>query len=211
MIKDTLDTLVEGHIKIWDPETQEVYVNKRNAVNFENISIAIANLLAGNTDAFCIAEMHFGNGGTVIDSTGAVSYRPPNVNGQNEQLYNDTFFKVVDERDLVNNTDPALNKTGVSHVNGLNYSDIVVTCTIDYAEPISSDITFNLAGQAQDALDTATSMDGSFVFDELGLKIKGTAGGLNDGLLITHVIFHPVQKSANRLLQVVYTLRIRAG
>jgi hypothetical protein len=211
MIRDTLDALIEGHIKIWDPESQEVYVNKRNAVNFENISIAIANLLAGNTDAFYVAEMHFGNGGTVIDSTGAVSYRPPNVNGQNEQLYNDTFFKVVDERDLINNTNPSLNKTGISHVNGLNYTDVVVTCTIDYAEPVASDTTFNLAGQAQDALDTATSMDGSFVFDELGLKIRGTAGGLNDGLLITHVIFHPVQKSANRLLQVVYTLRIRAG
>ena len=48
MIKDTLDALIEGHIKIWDPESGEIFVNKRNAVNFENISIAIANILAGN-------------------------------------------------------------------------------------------------------------------------------------------------------------------
>lgn len=212
MIKDTLDALVEGHIKIWDPDSGEVFVNKRNAVNFENISVAIANLLAGNfTTGYFVSEMHFGNGGTVIDSTGAVSYRPPNVNGQAEQLYNATFFKVVDEDDFVNNTDPNLNKTNVTHVNGLNYTDLIVTCTIDYDEPITGDTTFNLAGTSQDVQDTATNMEGSFVFDELGLKIKSASGSLGTGLLLTHVIFHPVQKSANRLLQVIYTLRIRAG
>lgn len=208
--KDTFETQVEGHIKIWDPESGDVFVNKRNAVNFENFSIALANLLAGNTNHFYISEMHFGNGGTVIDSTGAVSYRPPNVNGKNEQLYNATFFKVVDERDTANNTDPALNKTTVTHVNGLNYTDVITTCTIDYSEPVASDTTFNLAGQAQDALDNTTNMEGVFVFDELGLKYKGLSG-LNSGGLLTHVIFHPVQKSANRLLQVVYTLRVRVG
>ena len=207
---DTLKTSVEGHIKIWDPSTQEVYVNKRNAVNLENMSIAIANLLAGTSGGqFSIVEMHFGNGGTVIDSSGNVTYRPPNVNGQGEELYNDTFFKVVDETDLIHNTDPTLNKTTVSHINGLNYSDIVVTCTLDYSEPSATDFTFNLAGTQQDALDNAANMNGSFVFDELGLKVKNL--GLNDGLLVTHVIFHPVQKSANRLLQVIYTLRIRVG
>jgi hypothetical protein len=30
-------------------------------------------------------------------------------------------------------------------------------------------------------------------------------------LMLTHVIFHPVQKSANRSLQVIYTLRIQMG
>lgn len=210
--RDTLDALIEGHIKIWDPDSGEVFVNKRNAVNFENISIAIANLLAGNfNQGYYIAEMHFGNGGTVIDATGVVSYRPPNVNGRNEQLYNATFFKVVDEHDLINNTDTNLNKTNTAHVDGLNYTDVVITCTIDYSEPVATDTTFNLAATAQDPLDNSITMEGSFVFDELGLKIRGTGPGVNNGLLITHVIFHPVQKSANRLLQVVYTLRIRAG
>jgi hypothetical protein len=46
-----------------------------------------------------------------------------------------------------------------------------------------------------------------FTFDELGLK---TWNGAVDNLrLITHVIFHPVQKSLNRQIQIDYTLRIQ--
>ena len=49
-----------------------------------------------------------------------------------------------------------------------------------------------------------------FVFDELGLKsYEGTENGSTNKLL-THVIFHPVQKSLNRLIQIDYTLRIQS-
>ena len=47
----------------------------------------------------------------------------------------------------------------------------------------------------------------AYVFDELGLRSYSTAG---DGRLITHVIFHPVQKSLNRLIQIDYTVRIQS-
>ena len=47
------------------------------------------------------------------------------------------------------------------------------------------------------------------MFDELGLKAYSPAGpGLGD--LLTHVIFHPVQKSLNRLIQIDYTVRIQS-
>ena len=45
------------------------------------------------------------------------------------------------------------------------------------------------------------------LFDELGLKSYSSAG---DSLLLTHVIFHPVQKSLNRLIQIDYTVRIQS-
>ena len=46
--------------------------------------------------------------------------------------------------------------------------------------------------------------------DELGLKSwEGTENGSTNKLL-THVIFHPVQKSLNRLIQIDYTLRIQS-
>ena len=41
---------VEGHIKIFSPETGEVFVNKRNAIHYENMSIAIAKSLASSSD-----------------------------------------------------------------------------------------------------------------------------------------------------------------
>ena len=56
----------------------------------------------------------------------------------------------------------------------------------------------------QDTTDTGTNMNGTYVFDELALYT-----GNND--LLTHVVFHPVQKSANRKIQVIYTLRIRSS
>jgi len=124
-----------------------------------------------------------------------VTYLTPNSTGTNSSLYNQTFTKVVDERS-VNNTDPARNKTEIRHVSGTNYTDILVRCLLDYGEP-----------SGQDAFDTAGSNDSLYVFDELGLRSYSASG---TGRLITHVIFHPVQKSLNRLIQVDYTVRIQS-
>ena len=55
-----------------------------------------------------------------------------------------------------------------------------------------------------------TDFNGDYVFDELGLKSwEGTENGSTNKLL-THVIFHPVQKSLNRLIQIDYTLRVQS-
>ena len=90
---------------------------------------------------------------------------------------------------------------------GTVYSDILVTCLLDYGEPNLSS-PGNLVGQTQSAFDNSQNLDGAFVFDELGLKGYSDAGqGL--GKLLTHVIFHPVQKSSNRLIQIEYTVRIQ--
>jgi len=185
---------VEGHIKISDPDSGEIYVNKRNAIHYENMSIALAESLANQGEGF-VYEMSFGNGGTSVDPTGIVTYLTPNSTGTNSSLYNQTFSKVVDERS-VNNTDPARNKTEIRHVSGTNYTDILVRCLLDYGEP-----------SGQDAFDTAGSNDSLYVFDELGLRSYSASG---TGRLITHVIFHPVQKSLNRLIQVDYTVRIQS-
>lgn len=183
---------VEGHITIRDPESGEVFVRRRNAVNFENMSIAIANLLAnesGVTSTYEVNSMRFGNGGTLIDGLGNVTYKGPNTSSTSSALYNQTFSKVVDE--VVSGSSD--NSVEVQHTNTNLFSDVVVTCTLDYSEPTG-----------QDATDTSTAMDGAYVFDELGLYTA-------NGDMLTHVIFHPVQKSANRKIQVVYTLRIRTS
>ena len=188
---------VEGHIKIWDPTSGEIIVDKRNAIHYENMSIALAKSLADRTTGF-IHEMAFGNGGTTVDPTGIITYLTPNSTGSNASLYNQTYYKVVDDNSS-GNKDTSRNKMEVRHTAGNKYTDIIVTRTLDYGEP---------AGQA--AFDNTTDFNDTFVFDELGLKsFEGTENGSTNKLL-THVIFHPVQKSLNRLIQIDYTLRIQS-
>ena len=50
-------------------------------------------------------------------------------------------------------------------------------------------------------------MESDFIFDELGLRSYSADG---TGKLLTHVVFHPVQKSLNRLLQIDYTIRVQS-
>ena len=185
---------VEGHIKIHNPESGEIFINKRNAIHYENMSIALAESLANAGQGF-IYEMEFGNGGTSVDPTGIITYLTPNSTGTNASLYNKTYSKVVDDNS-VNNVDPTRNKIETRHVSGTNYTDIFVTCLLDYGEP---------DGQA--AYDTAANAEDQYVFDELGLKSYSPT---DNGRLITHVIFHPVQKSLNRLIQIDYTVRVQS-
>tara|TARA_B100002019_G_scaffold292784_1_gene317096 strand:- start:2129 stop:2743 length:615 start_codon:yes stop_codon:yes gene_type:complete len=185
---------IQGHIKIHDPESGEVLVDKRNAIHYENISLSLAESI-GNSGTGWIHEMAFGNGGTSVDPTGIITYLTPNSTGTNASLYNQTFTKIVDDRS-VSNVDPVRNKIETRHVSGTNYTDVLVTCLLDYGEP---------AGQ--DAFDTATDQNSLYVFDELGLKAYAEDG---NGRLLTHVVFHPVQKSLNRLVQIDYTVRVQS-
>jgi len=193
-IKDLNGIHVEGHIKISDPSTGEVMINQRNAIHYENMSIALAESLANQGEGF-IYQISLGNGGTSVDPTGIITYLTPNTTGTNASLYNETYAKVVDEN-AVANVDPTRNKTEIRHVSGTNYTDILVRCLLDYGEP-----------DGQDAFDTANDTEQLYVFDELGLRSYSESG---DGRLITHVIFHPVQKSLNRLIQIDYTVRIQS-
>ena len=94
---------VEGHIKIFDPVSGETFINKRNAIHYENMSIALAESLSNTGQGF-VYEMSFGNGGTNVDPTGIITYLTPNTTGTNASLYNQTYSKVVDDRS-VNNID----------------------------------------------------------------------------------------------------------
>lgn len=192
--KDTTGVHIEGHIKIHDPVSGEIYIDKRNAIHYENMSIALAQSIANSGQGF-VYEMAFGNGGTAVDPTGIITYLTPNSSGTNASLYNQTYTKVVDDRSS-NNTDPLRNYIETRHVTGTNYTDVFITCLLDYGEP---------GGQL--AYDNTTNNESAYVFDELGLKSYSTTG---NSLLLTHVVFHPVQKSLNRLIQIDYTVRIQS-
>ena len=193
--KDLTGIHIEGHIKIYDPVSQEVYINKRNAIHYENMSIALAQTMANSSKGGTVYQMAFGNGGTAVDPTGIITYLTPNSSGSNASLYNQTFAKVVDGQSS-NNADPTRNYLETRHVTCTNYTDLFVTCLLDYGEP-----------SGQQAFDNANDTNSSYIFDELGLKSYSTTG---QSLLLTHVIFHPVQKSLNRLIQIDYTVRIQS-
>lgn len=195
----TLSYKVEGFLKIYDPNNGEIFVDKHNAINYENMSEAIADTLSSRGYGE-IYQMAFGNGGASVDTTGVITYLPPNTTGQNAALYNQTYEKIVDDTSVFN-LDPTRNKMTVFHTTGRVYTDILVQCLLDYGEP---------AGQA--AFDNSTQTDSSYTFDELGLLANyGTdSNGNVITRLLTHVIFHPVQKSLNRQIQIDYTVRIQS-
>jgi hypothetical protein len=190
---------MEGFLTIRDYNTGEILQEAKNAINYENMSEAIADTLSSRGYGE-IYQMAFGNGGASVDETGVITYLPPNTTGQNAALYNQTYAKIVDDTSVFN-LDPTRNKMTVFHTTGRVYTDILVQCLLDYGEP---------AGQA--AFDNSTQTDSNFIFDELGLLANyGTdANGNVITRLLTHVIFHPVQKSLNRQIQIDYTVRIQS-
>ena len=190
---------MEGFLTIRDYNTGEVLQEAKNAINYENMSEAIADTLSSRGYGE-IYQMAFGNGGASVDETGVITYLPPNTAGQNAALYNQTYAKIVDDTSVFN-LDPTRNKMTVFHTTGRVYTDILVQCLLDYGEP---------AGQA--AFYNSTQTDSNFIFDELGLLANyGTdANGNVITRLLTHVIFHPVQKSLNRQIQIDYTVRIQS-
>lgn len=199
MAQTTVPIEIIGFLKIHDPNDGQVFVDKCNAIHYENISIAIADALS-NRGVGTIYKMAFGNGGASVDETGVITYLPTNTVGQNAALYNQTYAKIVDDTSIINN-DQIRNKMSVSHVAGKVYTDIVIQCLLDYGEP---------AGQM--AFDNGTQTESAYVFDELGLLATYGSDELGNEFtkLITHVVFHPVQKSLNRQIQIDYTIRIQS-
>lgn len=186
---DKNGVMIQGHIKIFNPVTGEILQDKSNAIHYENMSEALAQSI-GNKGTGVIESMAFGNGATAVDTTGIITYLPPNITGQNAALYNQTYSKIVDNTNVLN-TDPARNYIEIRHTPGTIYTDLFISCLLDYAEP-----------SGQSSFDNSATMQGDYVFDELGLLSSS-------GRLLTHVVFHPVQKSLNRLIQIDYTIRVQ--
>lgn len=190
---DALHPKIIGLVKVQDFDTKEILLDTHNAVNFEALSYALALSLANRPNGN-IMQMVFGNGASAVSAVGTITYLPPNVTGLDAQLYNQTYAQFVDDLSPLN-TDPTDNFIRVNHTVGNTYSDVVTTCLLDYNEP-----------SGQEAFDDASDVAGTFIFDELGLTTYDPVSLTS--ILLSHVIFHPVQKSLNRRIEIIYTLRI---
>ena len=193
MKNDYIQTKCFGHVVITDDETNEVLLDDYNALHPENLSQALCLSLA-NRGFGHLNQMVFGNGASTISGTGSVTYFPPNAIGADAQLYNQTYFKVIDDQSP-SNVDPTRNFIEVVHTQGMAYTDIITTCVLERGEP-----------SGQDSFDNSENMDTAFIFDEIGLKSfdQNTA----QQRLLGHIVFNPVQKSLNRALRFKYTFRI---
>jgi hypothetical protein len=187
------DISVDGHCLIKDFDTGEVLLDKHNAINFQNFAFAVANLLANKSvsgNQFFIDKMAFGYGGTTVDANGNITYRSPKVDGVNGGLYNPLL-----QVDGVTAYTKAVSSIDLVDAEGNPYSDITVKVILDYNEPTNAP-----------ALDNAQNFEtpDNWVIDELALVTE-------TGDFLTHLVFHPIQKSKNRKIDILYSLRIRAG
>lgn len=182
-----------GHVLIRDPNTQEILLDKNNSIHYENMSIALAQAISDITSGHMYL-MLFGNGGSIVSGTGSISYFPPNTTGMNSQLYNQTYEKIIDQ----NASTPSQNAGNIqiNHVVNTLYTDIIITCLLDYNEPSS-----------QSSFDNSNVLEANYIFDELGIKAWNQIP--DNGLLLTHIVFNPIQKSLNRQIEVIYTIRIQ--
>ena len=193
---ETAGINVEGHVLIRDKETGETLLNQRNAIHYGNMANLIANALNNGSGAY-IQYMAFGNGGTSVDTTGKVLYKTPRVSEAFESganLYSRTYYKTIN---TVNNE---LDKIDI--IAGPSYTDIKMTCTLGYDEPAD-----------QDLFDSSTTNEGDYIFDEMSIfsypSDPANQVPINTSTMLTHVIFHPVQKSQNRIIEIIYTIRLQ--
>lgn len=209
-MQEALVTKVSGHVLVKD-DLGNVLVNKVNAIHPGNMATAIARGLS-NAPNHQVWKLKLGNQGTYVDSSQQIVFRPANTSGVTADLYNPTYYEVVDDADA-----------GIGVGNSVTFTNIplststrvIVTCVVAANEavnrPTDQSDTLTDDGGGLDGVDS-TPTEGEFFFDELGLFTQGvgTPDILNetDELMLSHLIFSPIEHTGNRELTIVYTLTI---
>ena len=214
MFKDVIQSQVIGTLKIYDKDSGEVLVQKKNAIHPGNMAYVLASAMAGKPtsvnssgDAPHINWMQFGKGGSV--STTTLSYKSPRVNSTYDELAvtasNSSLYTPTYEQETVNTVSfPGQNIGGILVPNN--------TAKVNFSVNISHSAYATAVGGSIPANDSVVAPD--YTFDEIGLL----AGVRNSGattlektktLMLTHVTFHPVLLSANRTIVIDYTVTIQ--
>lgn len=204
MIQEALKTLVSGHVQISDRETGEVLVDKFNAIHPANMATAIARGLS-NAANYQIFKMKLGNRGTYLDGTSQIVFNPPKTTVVNDDLYNPTYVEVVDDA----SAEVAVgNSVTFTNIPASTSTRVIVTCVISANEAFDNAQDTNNIGQIEGGAGVSP-----YFFDELGLFTKQTSGLSSDlspdgELMLSHLIFSPIEHTGNRELVIVYTLTV---
>jgi len=206
-IVNFIQAKVNGHVKIQDKNTLEVLREEDNAIHPKNMGIAFARGLA-NQNMHCVYKILMGNGGTYQGGTGEITYLPPNITGVGpstgggSSLYNWTYSAVVDDQAtaFVGPGNSVIHPASEDNAAQI-FSTVVVSAVVS---AVPGQAPSDSPGASTDPFfnpDVPTGSANQFVFDELGLFTE-------DDYLLTHLIFSPIEKTANRELLITYTLTI---
>lgn len=200
-----LDIEVDGHVNIKYADTGEVLLDKKNSIHNRNMALALARGLA-NESNHQVYKMAFGNGGTYVEAgtSGGFQfhYNSPNIIDPLATLYNETYYEIIDDIHGGSNNNQVVTSTGTLE----NTFLVICTCTLSTTEPTNQRV-----NDGSDNLVTSTTdTEEVYSFDELCLKTSDTIYGSDtiDGLLLSHIIFNPIEKTANREIVITYTLTI---
>lgn len=207
---------VDGHVLITDRTTGEVLVDQHNAIHPKNMATAIARGLSHAAN-WSIFKLKLGNQGTYIDSSQQIVFRPPNTTGDTADLYNPTYVEVVDDADAEISGFSGNSVTFTSIPSTTNMR-VIITAVVSANEAINrpTDEAESATPTDPDTVedpDVIATLDpnSQFFFDELGLFTKETSGTLLDGageLMLSHLIFSPIEHTGSRELTLIYSLTI---
>lgn len=216
MFKDLIQSQVIGTLKIYDKDSGDVLVQKKNAIHPGNMAYVMASAIAGKPtsvnssgDAPHINWMQFGNGGSVSATT--LSYKSPRVNSTYDELAitaSTSSLYVPKYEQLTTSTVyfPGQSMGGELVPNNTAKVNFSVNLThADYATAVGETVPTSDSSVDADAV-------AAFTFDEIGLLAGVTNSGAlvkTKTLMLTHVTFHPVLLSANRTIVIDYTVTIQ--
>jgi len=200
-MKENASILFEGHVLVKDQDGN-VLVDKKNAIHKRNMAIAIARGLS-NTDNHQIFKIKLGNQGTYIDGSQQIIFRQTNVNSDTATLYNSTYEEVVDDQSSGVETGNSVTFTTIP---GTSNTRVIVTATVSANQAINNatDLGNGPNGPGQIG-DESYDLDPYF-FDELGLFTPGATEA--DELMLSHLIFSPIEHTGNRELTIIYSITV---
>ena len=205
-----IKTLIEGHVRAVD-SLGNVLVDKKNAIHPGNMAIAIARGLS-NSNNSQIFKLKLGNQGTYVNSSQQIVFRPPNTTSASADLYNPTYVEIVDDSEA---TVGVGNSVTYTNIPSSTSTRVIVTCVVSSNEavnrPTDGADEDTESGGGLDGVDGVPS-EGLYFFDELGLFVEGTGAPSllkeNGELMLSHLIFSPIEHTGNREIIISYTLTI---
>ena len=223
MFKDLIQSQVIGTLKIYDKDSGEILVQKKNAIHPGNMAYVLASALGGkptsvnNVAGYVphINWMGFGNGGS--ESTTTLSYRSPRVsstyNGfpitsSDSSLYAPKYEQLT--TNIVLYPGQVIDATATPPVvvpNNTAKVNFQVNLThADYQAAV-----LEVVPESDSSIDADAVA--AFTIDEIGLMAGVTDSGdlleKDKTLMLTHVTFHPVLLAANRTIVIDYTITIQ--